>query len=91
MKKSFARRDFLAAAAGVAADAMAQLISSKLPEHLGQPVVVENKTGATGTIASEFVAHAAPEGYTLQLAHINSNAIGPLLVAKGRFDVPGDL
>ena len=119
MKKSFARRDFLAATAGLAAaatlptwaqsqwpqkpiriivgfppgggaDAMARLISSKLPERLGQPVVVENKTGATGTIASDFVAHAAPDGYTLQLAHINSNAIGPLLVAKGRFDPVAD-
>lgn len=75
---------------GGGADAMARLIASKLPERLGQPVVVENKTGATGTIASEFVAHAAPDGYTLQLAHINSNAIGPLLVAKGRFDPVAD-
>jgi len=75
---------------GGGADAMARLVSSKLPEKLGQPVVVENKTGATGTIASEFVAKSAPDGYTLQLAHINSNAIGPLLVAKGRFDPVAD-
>jgi len=75
---------------GGGADAMARLIAGKLPERLGQPVVVENKTGATGTIASDFVAHSAPDGYTLQLAHINSNAIGPLLVAKGRFDPVAD-
>jgi tripartite-type tricarboxylate transporter receptor subunit TctC len=75
---------------GGGADAMARLIASKLPERLGQPVIVENKTGATGTIASDFVAKAAPDGYTLQLAHINSNAIGPLLVAKGRFDPVAD-
>jgi len=75
---------------GGGADAMARLVASKLPEKLGQPVVVENKTGATGTIASDFVAHSAPDGYTLQLAHINSNAIGPLLVAKGRFDPVAD-
>jgi tripartite-type tricarboxylate transporter receptor subunit TctC len=75
---------------GGGADAMARLVASKLPEKLGQPVVVENKTGATGTIASEFVARSAPDGYTLQLAHINSNAIGPLLVAKGRFDPVAD-
>ena len=49
------------------------------------PVVIENRTGATGTICSELVAKSAPDGYTLQVAHINSNAIGPLLVAKGRF------
>jgi tripartite-type tricarboxylate transporter receptor subunit TctC len=71
---------------GGGADAMARLVASKLPERLGQPVIVENKTGATGTICSETVARSAPDGYTLQLAHINSNAIGPLMVAKGRFD-----
>jgi tripartite-type tricarboxylate transporter receptor subunit TctC len=75
---------------GGGADAMGRLIASKLPDRLGQPVIVENKTGATGTIASDFVAKAPPDGYTLQLAHINSNAIGPLLVAKGRFDPVAD-
>ena len=71
---------------GGGADAMARLVAAKLPEKLGQPVVVDNRTGATGTICSELVAKSPPDGYTLQLAHINSNAIGPLLVAKGRFD-----
>lgn len=75
---------------GGGADAMARLIASKLPDKLGQPVIVENKTGATGTIASDLVAKSAPDGYTLQLAHINSNAIGPLMVAKGRFDPVAD-
>ncbi len=75
---------------GGGADAMARLVASKLPEKLGQAVVVENKTGATGTIASDIVAKSPPDGYTLQLAHINSNAIGPLLVAKGRFDPVAD-
>ena len=75
---------------GGGADAMARLVASRLPDRLGQPVVVENKTGATGTIASDLVAKSAPDGYTLQLAHINSNAIGPLLVAKGRFDPVAD-
>ena len=75
---------------GGGADAMARLVAAKLPERLGQPVVVENKTGATGTISSDLVAKSPPDGYTLQLAHINSNAIGPLLVAKGRFDPVAD-
>ena len=75
---------------GGGADAMARLVAAKLPEKLGQAVVVENKTGATGTICSELVARAAPDGYTLQLAHINSNAIGPILVSKDRFDPIND-
>src|SRR6188472_2988816 len=75
---------------GGGADAMARLVGAKLPEKLGQPVVVDNKTGATGTICSETVAKSPPDGYTLQLAHINSNAIGPLMVAKGRFDPIAD-
>jgi tripartite-type tricarboxylate transporter receptor subunit TctC len=70
---------------GGGADAMGRLIGAKVAERLGQPIVVENKTGATGTICSEMVARSAPDGYTLQLAHINSNAIGPLMVAKGKF------
>jgi tripartite-type tricarboxylate transporter receptor subunit TctC len=75
---------------GGGADAMARLVGAKLPERLGQPVVVDNRTGATGTICSELVAKSPPDGYTLQLAHINSNAIGPLLVSKGRFDPVND-
>jgi tripartite-type tricarboxylate transporter receptor subunit TctC len=75
---------------GGGADAMARLVAAKLPDKLGQPVVVENKTGATGTICSDLVAKSPPDGYTLQLAHINSNAIGPLMVAKGRFDPVND-
>ena len=51
---------------------------------------MDNRTGATGTICSELVAKSAPDGYTLQLAHINSNAIGPLMVSKGRFDPIND-
>ena len=70
---------------GGGADAIGRLMGQKLSERLGQPVVIENRTGATGTICSEVVAKSAPDGYTLQVAHINSNAIGPLLVAKGRF------
>ena len=70
---------------GGGADAMARLVGAKLGERLGQRVVVDNKTGATGTICSDIVAKSTPDGYTLQAAHINSNAIGPLIVAKGKF------
>jgi tripartite-type tricarboxylate transporter receptor subunit TctC len=75
---------------GGGADAMGRLVGAKLGERLGQPVIIDNKTGATGTICSDIVAKSPPDGYTLQVAHINSNAIGPLLVAKGKFDPIND-
>lgn len=72
--------------AGGGADGMARLMATKLSDRLGQQFIVENRSGATGTICSQLVAKSDPDGYTLQLAHINSNVIGPLMVAKGRFD-----
>jgi tripartite-type tricarboxylate transporter receptor subunit TctC len=68
------------------ADALARLLANKLGASLGQTIIVENKGGATGTICSAYVAQSPPDGYTLQLAHVSSNVIGPLLLARGRFD-----
>jgi tripartite-type tricarboxylate transporter receptor subunit TctC len=75
---------------GGGADAMARLVGAKLGDRLGQPVIVDNKTGATGTICSDLVAKSAPDGYTLQAAHINSNVLGPLMLAKGKFHPTDD-
>ncbi|MEM5433323.1 conserved exported hypothetical protein [Cupriavidus taiwanensis] len=71
---------------GGGADAIARLVGRKLEVELGQPFVIDNKNGATGTICSAEVARSAPDGYTLQAAHVSSNAIAPMLLAKGRFD-----
>jgi len=54
-------------AAGSAADIMARLIGQSLSERLGKPFVIENRTGAGGSLAAETVARASPDGYTLLL------------------------
>jgi len=75
--------------AGGIADNMARLIGSKLAELWGQPVVVENRTGAGTQIGSESVARAKPDGYTLMVAYTDL-AILPALNPKLRFDVLND-
>jgi len=74
-------------AAGGANDVMARTIAQKLGPLLGggQAIIVENKAGANGAIASEFVARAAPDGYTLMLGYIATHAMNPAL-EKVRYD-----
>ena len=72
-------------AAGGANDAMARVVGQAMSAVLKQPVIVENKAGANGAIASEFVMHAAPDGYTLMLGYIATHAMNPAL-QKLRYD-----
>jgi tripartite-type tricarboxylate transporter receptor subunit TctC len=72
-------------AAGGANDAMARVIGQAMSAALKQPVVVDNKAGANGAIASEFVMRAAPDGYTLMLGYIATHAMNPAL-QKLRYD-----
>ena len=60
-------------------DAMARIIAQKLNERMKQPVIVENKAGANGAIGAEFVAKAAPDGYTLLFGYIATHGINPAL------------
>lgn len=66
-------------AAGGANDAIARIIGQGLSAKLGQPVIVENRAGAGGAIASEYVAKAAPDGYTIMLGYIATHGINPAL------------
>lgn len=60
-------------------DFMARIIGQKLQERLGKPVVVENKTGAGGTIGTDFVAKAKPDGYTILFGYIATHGINPAM------------
>jgi tripartite-type tricarboxylate transporter receptor subunit TctC len=71
---------------GGTSDILARSVGQKLSEQYGQPVVVENKPGATGNIGADFVAKSPPDGYTLLLADIGSLAIAPSVVATLPFD-----
>ncbi len=72
--------------AGGVADIMARTVGVRLAEQLGQPVVVENRAGASAIIGSEYVARAAPDGYTLLLANLPVLAINPIAYAKLPYD-----
>jgi tripartite-type tricarboxylate transporter receptor subunit TctC len=71
---------------GGAADFIARLIGQKLSEAVGQPVVISNRGGAGGTIASDNVAKSTPDGYTLMLNSITTHGIGPHLYASLPYD-----
>lgn len=72
-------------AAGGANDAMARVIGQAMSAILKQPVIVDNKAGANGAIASEFVMRAPPDGYTLMLGYVATHAMNPAL-QKLRYD-----
>src|SRR6185503_14562956 len=64
---------------GGAPDIAARVIADKLSQSIGQPVVVENKAGANGNIANEFVARAQPDGHTLGLLADSQITVNPHL------------
>ena len=70
---------------GGGADTVARMLAPKMQEALGQPVIVENRAGASGTLAAGEVAKAAPDGYTLML-DASSYAVNPSLYSKLAYD-----
>lgn len=75
--------------AGGAADVVIRIVTNKLPELLSQQVIIDNRTGAGGLIGAEFVANAAPDGYTL-LGTGSPHVIAPNLYKKVKYDAIKD-
>jgi tripartite-type tricarboxylate transporter receptor subunit TctC len=71
---------------GGSSDVLARLMAEQLAKKLGQPVVVDNKPGAGGTIGGGQVAAAAPDGYTLMLSNTTPIALGPFTLEKQPYD-----
>src|SRR5947208_1593187 len=76
----------LAYGAGSATDIITRIMCDQLRQVIGQPCVVENKPGAFGIIAIEEMARAKPDGYTLMIGNVSTNAITPVLF-KDRFKI----
>ena len=76
--------------AGGTSDILARLLSPKLNEVFGQPIVVDNRPGANGNIGADLVAKSAPDGYTMLLADLGALAISPSIY-KLPFDPAKDL
>jgi len=71
---------------GGVTDIVARTVSLKLSAELGQPIVIENRAGASGAIGAELGARAAPDGYTLIMGNISTLGINPITFAKLGYD-----
>lgn len=78
-------------APGGSSDSIARALAPKMGEHLGQPLVIENKPGATGAIGATFVKNAPPDGYTIMAASIGVYSVNPHLQKKLAYDPSTDL
>ena len=78
-------------APGGGTDTVSRIIGKTLGEQLGQQVLTDNKPGAGGNIATDLVAKAAPDGYTILLGNVGSLAVAPHLVAGLPYDPQRDL
>ena len=77
-------------AAGGALDVVGRIVGQKLTESWGRQVVIDNRLGAAGNIGAEFVAKAVPDGYTLLMSSVTTQAISMSLIAKPPYDFVRD-
>jgi tripartite-type tricarboxylate transporter receptor subunit TctC len=73
-------------ASGGATELLARIAGTEASAILGQPIIIENRPGASGTIASAMVAKAAPDGYTLLFANFATHAVAPTMFPSLRYD-----
>jgi tripartite-type tricarboxylate transporter receptor subunit TctC len=76
--------------AGGNADVLARVFAPELAEKLGQQVIVDNRTGASGNLGAAAVAKAAPDGYTFLVGTVSTHAINPFLYSKLPYDTVKD-
>jgi tripartite-type tricarboxylate transporter receptor subunit TctC len=84
-------RIIVAAAPGGTSDFAARIIAPKLSEAIGQSVIVENKGGASGNVAADFVAKAPKDGHTLLVLDLGNTATTPHLFSNLTYDIQKDL
>ena len=77
-------------APGGGTDQIARLLAPKVGELLKQTIIIENKAGASGTLAAAQVAKASPDGYTLLMGHVSSNAMVPAIKSKMLYNAAVD-
>ena len=81
---------YVGQSAGGGMDTLARMIGQKMSTDLGQPVIIENKVGASGMIATEFVAKSPADGYHIIMAPIGNMVFNPILVPKIRYSPTKD-
>jgi tripartite-type tricarboxylate transporter receptor subunit TctC len=77
-------------AAGANSDVQARLITARMSERLGQPIVVENRAGAGGSIGADAVAKSRPDGHTLLVGSNGPLAVNPAVQARMPYDAAKD-
>jgi tripartite-type tricarboxylate transporter receptor subunit TctC len=77
--------------AGGPTDLMARIVGERMSKELGQQIIIDNVTGAAGTIAMGKLAHAAPDGYTIGIGHLGTNVVNGLIYKNLNYDLLDDL
>lgn len=77
--------------AGGPTDVMARIVGERMPKELGQQIVIDNVTGAAGSIAMGKLARSAPDGYTIGIGHLGTNVVNGAIYKNLNYDLIEDL